>query len=154
MTTPHTSDLQTGLTPQNHNSHVVVFCVLQSASPHRCSKRRAAPHAPWRPTASPVSSRIVWPSFWADLEDFMMKVCHHKNIKKHEYQNTYRICMNMIEYVWIRMLIFVLWKFLFFWRPWSEFWSFTVLSLYPETGNSSLPVLLAPAGASATLTDP
>jgi hypothetical protein len=49
MTTPHTSDLQTGLTPQNHNSQgsqdsqVAVFCVLQSASPHRCSKRRAAP---------------------------------------------------------------------------------------------------------------
>jgi hypothetical protein len=52
MTTPHTSDLQTGLTPQNHNSQdlqdsqVAVFCVLQSASllTPGCPPRALAPH--------------------------------------------------------------------------------------------------------------
>lgn len=85
---------------------------------------------------SKLISKILWWKFAPT------KTSRPMNIKIH------------IEYVWIRMLIFVLWRFLFFWRPWSEFWSFTILSLYPETGNSSLPVLLAAVGASATLTDP
>jgi hypothetical protein len=106
---PHTSDLQTGLTPQNQNSQVVVFCVLQSASllTPGCPPRALAPHR-WHSRLAQVWTKSELANCLAKFLSWFRRF-YDESLPPQKHQESWisKYISNMYEYDWICMNTYV-----------------------------------------------